>query len=221
MQAMTTLLLFLALTWNTASTKDKCAVTVNMGQADVCLPNVEGMTECYANPQVKELADMTEAPGNSVLAYYLTDAQYNNLEESMQTGFNDYFKFYVLNTIREQEITAETAEMVFGQMQGTFVDDQWERIDEELDNQFPNMTIGQPKVVDHYKPSSNSKSFVMFVKYQTEAGASNICLSMNLIHVKNRIVFMAYYKSYEGEETVKIVKEKSNGIIQSLNELNS
>jgi len=58
--------------------ENDCTRVTTFGEVELCLPMIEGYTEFYKDPIVKQLADGTEVPTNTVLAYYLSNDMYDN-----------------------------------------------------------------------------------------------------------------------------------------------
>lgn len=65
--------------------KVTCENSVSFGDINICLPKIDGMTECYSVPEVKDLADQFNYEGNSILALYLNHATYRQLDNLGKT----------------------------------------------------------------------------------------------------------------------------------------
>jgi len=197
--------------------ESKCSRKASFGSAKICLPKIKGYQECYEDPTVKQLADATEVQMNLVLGFYLNDETYNRRDSLGLITFDDYFKIYGTKQIQDYEADKEVLGEMKDMLKGSFVSKNWDLMKKELDEIDLEVEIGTPTVINSYELNDASFSLVMLTTYKQE-GADTITLAMtvNGFLCNNRLVWMAYYLNYEGEETIDKLEEKSNLILEKL-----
>ena len=206
---------FLSAHFSLFSQQVVCDRTAKFGTADICLPAIEGYTECYTDPQVKPLADATEVPLNMVLGYYINDATYENIEAIDK--MEDYFKVYGTKQLKDLPATTKEISEMGEMLKGSFITKNWEELAKDIKIEGLDMEVGVPVVVKSYNINDESFSIIMIVKYAIEgAEPYDVVLTVNGFLSNDRLVWMAYYLLFEGEETVKEIESKSNEILSVL-----
>ncbi len=197
--------------------EDQCERVPKFGSANICLPKVKGYTECYLDPEIKSLADATEAPANMVLGYYINDSTYQNFDKVII--MEDFFKVY--GTKQISNLTATNKEIFeFGEMmQNNFIVKNWDEVSAGFDDLDLNVEVGVPTVIKTYKLNESSFSMLMLLKYDLEGVEPyTLALTINGLLSGDRIIWMAYYLLYNGESTIKKLEIKSNEILTVLQE---
>ena len=193
----------------------ECTRTVGFGDVEICLPQLEGMQECYEYPAVKVLADATEAPMNEVLGYYLTGDTYEERDRLTEVVFDDYLKFYGTTQVSTYPIPRSELgtmqEMVGDQFSGAIQ----EMSQKVVEQSFENLEIGKPELLDNYKINDDSFTLIAVVVYSIGEIKSTMIMSINGMILADRLVWMAYYLDYDGEESVKAIKAKTKVIVDA------
>lgn len=205
---------------NTADEKAKCKHSVPFGDIEICLPEIDGMTECYERPNVKALADKFEYEGNEVKAFYINNETYKKVDSLDKIVYDDYFKIYITKTMTGQKAgTAQLDEMT-KMLEGNFLQENWDELKGKLNKSLDFISVGQPVLVENYSPHKNIRTFIMLIKYQMEGYEQVIVGTMDILLIKDRLVWLAYYKNYDGEESIKKAKAKNDYIALRVMEVN-
>ena len=197
-----------------------CVKEVSFGDIDFCLPGIEGMTECYSSPKVKERADAFNYEGNSILGYYLNNETFQQMENLDTISYDDYAQVYVTNNLKGIKVGQAELDQMANTMGSDFIQENWSDMQKKLEHSYDDLSIGTPVLVESYSPHSKVKSFVMLSKIKTNKEEAVMLMNLNIIEMKERLIWLAYYKFYEGEESIKQAKSKNDHIIKRLMEVN-
>lgn len=196
-----------------------CDREANFGEKQICLPQIDGYQECYTDSIVKQLADATEVSMNSVLGFYLNNETYDKKDSLGIINFDDYFKVYGTNEIQNYNADEALLEQMIQVLSGNFINKNWEEMSNEVDKLGFDVEVGVPILIDNYRINSESFSIVLITKYAFEGiEPYTLAMTMNGYLINERLVWMAYYLNYEDQETINILKNKSNFILQKLTE---
>ncbi len=201
---------------------DTCARETTFGTTMLCLPVIDGLNEAYLDPNVKYLADATEVAMNSVLGYYLNDYAYGKRESLGEINIDDYCKIYGTNEIAAIDVDKPMLNEMSTIIGANFIQKNWEEIIGETLSDELNIEIGVPTMIENFNVNDQSFTYVMLTKYSTpdEADSYTLAMTINGMLVKQRLVWMAYYLSYENEETFVLLKEKNKKVIDAFLEAN-
>lgn len=189
-----------------------CEKIVAFGDINICLPEVDGMTECYNIPIVKTLTDKFEYKGNTVLAFYLNNKTYKEVNKLDQIVYDDYFKIYATDNLKNVKFGQAELDQGANMFEGSFLKENWDKIKGKILKDHNNISIGRPVLIESYSPHKKIKTFVIIAKYEMN-GYENVMLgTLNLILIKNRIINLAYYRKYEDEESIKKTRAKNDYI---------
>jgi len=197
-----------------------CLKEVSFGDMDFCLPGIEGMTECYSSPKVKERADAFNYEGNSILGYYLNNETYQQMESLDSISYDDYAQVYVTNNLKGIKVGQAELEQMANTMGSDFIQENWSDMQRKLEHSYDDLSIGTPVLVENYSPHSKVKSFVMISKIKTQKEEAVMLMTLNIVEMKERLIWLAYYKFYDGEESIKAAKTRNDYIIGRLMEVN-
>lgn len=219
MKLYLSLILFVALTMGcsnsgnkSAAEKAKCKHSVPFGDIEICLPEIDGMTECYERPNVKELADKFEYEGNEVKAFYINTETYKKVDSLDKIVYDDYFKIYITKSMSGVKAAKAQLDEMSKMLEENFIKENWGELKIKMEKSLQSISVGQPVVIENYSPHENIRTFIMLVKYQMEGYEQVIVGTMDIMLIKNRLVWLAYYKNYDGEESVKKAKAKNDYI---------
>lgn len=203
-----------------SETQPECDKSVSFGGVNLCLPSIDGMTECYSLPIVKALADRTEYEKNSVLAYYLNNEVYKQVDRLNDITFDDYFKIYIVNGLKDTKVVQSDLDRMADMMEDNFIKKNWSDIKQKSEAAFGFLSIGKPVFMESYSPHKNVRTQVMLIKYQMENYEKVVLSIINFIMLKQRLICMAYYRDYENPESVIDFKSKNDYIVLSIMEEN-
>ncbi len=189
-----------------------CENKAAFGDMQFCLPDIDGMTECYDLPLVKSLADQFEADGNSVLAFYLNDSTYKHVDSLDKIVYDDYFKIYVTNSLQNiRQDIADLDEMV-QMIKGNYLQENWNELKQKTESKMDFLSVDVPVIVESYTPHEQVRTIIMLIKYVVGESEVVIVATMNMILLHDRLIWLAYYKHYDGEASIKNAKSKNDYI---------
>jgi len=198
-----------------------CERSVHSGDVIICLPKIDGMTECYSVPKFKSYFDNFESGSNDLLGFYLNNSTYEKFKTKITKGFDDYFKVFVVKGTEGVRFSKSELDMMAQKMKSNYFDANWDQRKEELEKIVKNASFGKPVLLEKYSPNENARTFVVISKIQTETMEYVMAMTMNLLIVKNRLIFLTYYKDYDGQESIRKAKGKNDYIVlRFLNENN-
>ncbi len=193
-----------------------CENGVNYGGVKICTPAIEGMTECSANPVIAKLFNTNGVEGNQVLAIYINNETYKNIDSLRGINMDDFCQVYANQQFAD--FIADEAEL--GKMsdlvEGNFMKENWETIKETLKQHKNRLPSDAPTLVEKRRPDARAISFVLLTKNPADGGKSLVTFILNLVVAKARIVSIAYYKNYNGEESLQTAKAKNDSIVMRI-----
>jgi len=199
-----------------------CSRNTNFGKADLCLPLIENYQECYLDPVIKRIADGTEVPANMVLGYYLNNDTYQQKNDLDGSPYEDYFKVYGTKQIKDYPADTGLIKEMQDLLNNNFVSKNWDEMEKEIDKVGLDVEIGVPTLVKSYNLNKDSFTFIMITKYQiNETESYTMAMTINGMIINKRMIWMAYYLNYKGEETLKKLQENSNAIVDKLMSANN
>ncbi|HQF29728.1 MAG TPA: hypothetical protein PLD36_14015 [Bacteroidia bacterium] len=191
-----------------------CERKTNFGEAELCLPSINGMKECYENEVVKAFADQTEYETNKVLGYYLMDSTYKAIVAGSEFEMGDYFKIYGTTKLADYKAGPKELDMINDVVEKTLEPVNFAEIKKKMDAQLDSIDVGAPMLLEKYSKNKNSKSFVLLVKYSTEESSYMMVMSLNMLLIKDRIVNLAYYREYHDEADITAMKASSDVVVK-------
>lgn len=208
------LIFFILIFINAEAQTSDCVKTVQWGNIDVCLPEVSGMAECFDNPKVKAKVDESEFSGNTILGVYLPENLYNSLDTITELSLPEYFKIYVVNKMKDRVVNESDLNEIDESVQSLFTAENWEILKSKLSEKKHGLQIGKPVIIDKYRLNDRSLSYILITRVMDENGnEQTIAMAMDLMLVKERVVWLGYYIRYTGEETIKEIKDKNDNIV--------
>ena len=175
---------------------------------------VEGYQECYTKPKIKELADATEVPANTVLGFYLNDQTYEKRDSLGLISFDDYFKIYGTKQLQDFKADKDVLSEMQAVLSSNFLSKDWDLVEKEFDQLGFEGTINVPTIIKEYNLNENSFTTVVLVKYELEGiEPFTLAMTMNGFIYRERLIWMAYYLNFEGSSSIAKLEEKSNSIL--------
>ncbi|MGB0391206.1 MAG: hypothetical protein ACPGD5_06535 [Salibacteraceae bacterium] len=216
-KSLSSLLIVLFLVNFTFAQKTKCSRISNFGSAEICLPKIKGYQECYTYPRVGQLADATEVPANMVLGFYLNNGIYERKDSLGLISFDDYFKVYGTKQIKDYPADNALLKKMQEIMSGNFLTKNWDELSKEVDKIGLEIEIGVPTIIKSYNLNKNSFTYITLTNYSMEGGNPvTLVMTMSGVLVNERLIWMAYYLNYNGEETIERAEKNSNFIVTNL-----
>lgn len=189
---------------------NNCSKTVNFGNISICLPTIDGMKECYSNPLIKKRADEFSQDGNSIFAIYLPNEIYDQTSELDSIELNDYFKVYAVNRLKDYKVLSTDLDKFQKIVLSNYQNENWKEIKASIEKLSENVSLGKPVLIEDYKPHEKIRTSVILIKSIFRGQESISMMTMNLVEIKNRLIYYSYYLDYVGPETLKQVKAKND-----------
>jgi hypothetical protein len=185
------------------------------GNTDILLPPIEGYKECYSEPLVKQIADGTEVPSNMVLGFYLNNRTFEKIGSSDLSSFDDYFKIYGTIQIKDYKANHEILKQMQDAMGGNFMSKNWDLMKKEVDKIGLEVEIGVPIVIKNYNLNKNSFTYIMIARYELEGvDPFTLVMAINGLLINEKLIWMAYYLNYDGEESISRLQKNNNFILE-------
>lgn len=190
--------------------ENNCHDFIPWGEINICLPEIDGMKNTYSIPKMKKMLDEWEYKNNTVLAYYVSNDVYNQIDNIEDIIYDDYFKVYSVNNFKNALADKNALAKVTNGTKAVFNTSlrNSSKITEEIKKR--NMSFDKPILIEDYHINSNVSTFLLFMKANIGDHERIMVMTMNIALVKNRIVYICYYKDYEGEESIKKAKAKND-----------
>ena len=195
-----------------------CSNLVTFGDINICLPNILGMTECNSDPLVKLTSDLLKGSNEEVtLGFYLPDDIYKSSTryyDFYENGFGEkYIKIYSLETLKGKTADESILDYLSSSVKSMFDDYEGSLksiIDSKASDLLIDVTFDNPILLEEYQPSPKIKSFLTLMHFAAEGESYISTVVMNIILIKNRILFFAYYDDYKGGSHINKVKQAND-----------
>ncbi len=191
-----------------------CKHFINYGETFICLPEIEGMKECYSLPNVKAKADSFEYKENSILGFYLNEYYYQQVNVINEIKLDDYFKIYVVKNTEDTNINESDLNRLAKSTE-SMLKRRWDVLTNKLDEIKYFGSLDEPILIDSYTPNKDARSFLVFMKYRSDSETIFVA-GLNLINIKNRLIYLAYYKVYENEKSFHTARAKNDYLVLKL-----
>lgn len=190
-----------------------CDQTAKFGDTDICLPKIGGYNECYDHPIVKALADATEIDGNLILGYYLDDSTFQRVDSLGAFRFDNHFKVYTSKQLKNYRAGQQELAELKKVISQNFISKAWESNKEALEEIQGDIQLGVPSILETYALDKQSFTYVLAMRYELYGQRYTGLITISGFLTRQRLIFMAYYLDYNGEESIKIIKKQSNKIL--------
>jgi hypothetical protein len=217
------LLLLLLSAWTAGAglaQRPPCANTVTPGGVMICLPFFDGMHETYEKEPVKEVIDRSDGAGNVILGVYLNDSTFAQSDRFGQTAIDDYFKIYMtaasVNVTAKKEMLPKVAEE-FGKY---LVKQKWADIRQKVEANNAGLKVGQPVLLETYYTGTTAVSYQLLIPVSQGDAALTIVCNTSQVIIRERMVWVAYYRLYKGEQTIAATKARGQAFLKKLQAAN-
>lgn len=197
-----------------------CISFANIGNKQICFPEFEGMHECHLYLGIKKRTESFNNNGNSIIAFYLNDHYFKNIDNIEKIKVDDYFQIYTIKKYENLEISDDLFEQYLNYADSIGTNSYWKNTKNSLNKQIENYIFSKPILYETYSINKNIKTQVLISKIETTGDENIIICVMNHILIKNRIIFLSYYKKYNGTESIIHAKAKSDYLVLRFNDEN-
>ena len=174
--------------------KAECIESVNFGELKVCLPYINGMTECYSNTSIKRRAHEIISGDNTILGVYLKNSDYELIVFNDDLEFFEYVVIYGANRTKTKKVSQFEFEKFTGKV--------------------PTRHAGM-NFLESYSLDKKVNSHI----FQIENFEKQMLSALNFILINNIIINLVYVKI--DEKSIKEIKSKNDEIIFHLIQLNN
>ena len=205
-----------------AGCSNKIDRTALYGYVNINLPNIKGMTECATHPNIQLMVQQYLSAG-PVLGYYLNNETYKQIEQIKpgETSFSDYFMIYGDYLRENYHAVKSDLELMEKSLEQTlFEGTTYEQISSKIEEVYGAITPGRPALIEKYSPRDNVLAMIVLIKYKSGTQETSVLSAVNCILLKNRLITMAYYSTYNGGQSIEALKGKNNEAIGKLMEAN-
>lgn len=193
--------------------ENNCKDVVRWGEIAICLPEIDKMKNIYSLPKMQKTLDEWEYEGNTVLAYYVSDDIYNQTDKIDEIIYDDYFKVYSVNNFKnvvaDRNGLVKLADATTVQLRTNW--NNWGKLKEESSKR--NLSFDNPVLIEDYYINPDVKTILFLMKMNVGDYERIMVATMNMAVIKNRIIYFAYYKDYEGEESIKKARAKNDYLV--------
>ena len=193
-----------------------CDQSVPFGNIDVCLPKIEGMVECYSSPMLKEFVDNFNYEGNSILAFYLNQSDYEGIDNLEELGFDDYFQIYVTDVTKNMKLGQAELNQLAQMFEDSHYREDWVSYVKNREKLLRDVSLNGPIILEGYSPKKEIRSYVTLMSFKGAEQENTVVAMMNMVLIKERFVWVAYFKQFEGEKSIQQAKQKNESIVLQL-----
>ena len=190
-----------------------CENPKTFGDIEVCLPDVQGMVECFENQNIKSFVSRFDFDVNEIIGFYLTQKDFDNFNSSDRPNMDGYLKIYSPKRMKNQEINNSNLDEMVQLFKKNFLESNWDKISEKIEELGTNLTVDSPILMENYQPNETTRTFITFNKIASETNEDFQISALNLMNIKNRLIWVVYYKSYTGPESIQALKSKNDYLI--------
>ena len=197
-----------------------CQSSAIYGGVKYCMPFVDGMLECYSNPNVKSRVELYNYGKNSNLAYYVNEETFKNIDNFKTISVDDYFQVFALTKAKDVKADYATLKYIAEMMRKDYKKADWEAIKSDLETFYGNLSLGTPVLIENYSPTNFTETMVNITKIKSEIDEEIFINVFNTILIKDRIIWVSYNKTYDGVESIRKAKAKNDYFVHLLLSVN-
>ena len=200
------------------------------GQSEICLPKIEGLTECSENPKISKRLGFQVDKKNIIMGVYFPDSTLGKIEKDDfdQNTTKPVFGYYKLWGNTELSVQ-DFNEYEFRQLSNQFIksiriEDSFvlkmqialssltvlPLIGEESSSSEINSFFSEPVQLKNYTNWKNSTTIIYLVNHPIQPGLL-VLGALNILKIDNKVIFYSYYQDYLNETSVAdAIKQNDN-----------
>ncbi len=195
------------------SQNDNCERGANFGGNIICLPKLDGYSECFHKPAIQTFLLNRNIPTNIDFGFYLNQTDLGILEKSGVYPDGDYIKVFGVKAIANLKADQSVLQMLINE----FKKDGCDSLIHLDFNEFDfNVSLNEPpKCLKNYSYNNSSFSKLMLSHFIDDNGVSvKQVMTLNLLLLDERIICFCYYSEFRGEKSVELHEQKNNSILK-------
>lgn len=190
------------------------------GTTAISLPNIAGMIESIDEKDVYEISELVNFPGNRNLGFYLSEKDYKELRSEGDKEFEDFLRVYVNDDLKNITYSNEDLEKIDSIIKSGFVQKNWNNLYPQLQINMKDYRWDKPILIDSYRHSEKVFTHVFFMKLLMNNTEYYYLCAGNIVLIKSRPVWIAYYNLYNDEDTLSLLKKRNDFYIFRILEVN-
>ncbi|MBZ0326976.1 MAG: hypothetical protein K8F54_05180 [Altibacter sp.] len=203
------------------TSKVACTREATFGDVTFCFPNIEGQTECYTHPVINTRVNAFNDPDNEILGYYISNTNYENVDNLDGVSYDDYYQIYAPNLAKNYRMTTAEMNQIMGMMTTGFLDKTMDEVNESDSFSKNDIAITQPMLIEKYTLNSNSSTMIVLMSITNTSENKTMAVSMNALIVKDRIVFVTHYLDYKDDASITSLKKNTAHFVEKFMDANS
>lgn len=228
------MLLILTAAVHAQTDQQKNVVSLVLGGKVLLIPAPDGYGEVTAQYEsIKTMLASTEPPQNELLAGYVPDSDVSLLKNGKAPVFERYAKISVVRETKERDITraefSAVAAFIRGNDKKLLVMDspeskevlrEFDKSISEQSSKEVKTTPGETTPLGTYndKPDLFSTMFLGNIKREVDGDVKtyHVLATLNILHVKDRLLSVATYRGYHSEADVEALKTFTTTWVNSI-----
>ena len=141
------------------------------------------------------------------------------MNQGMKVFFEDgigdsFIKIYSTNVLKNKKADTQVLDFMSTYMQGAFENFHQSKLKSNIEANFKDLDLSisfeKPIMLEEYQLSSKIRSFIILLKYVTDVEDFIQVASLNIMLIKDRLIFFAFYDKYKGFSEIEKTKEMSD-----------
>jgi len=204
---------------NINASLSNCPHSVRFGNISICLPTIDGMTECYSDTTMKNMVDKFGV--NAVLlGFYLNNKSYQNKQNLEKEGFDDYFLLSSDSDLMNRTIHTSDLTQLDSVISGSFIKKNWDDVSSMVKKKINKykfaISFDKPVLIESYSLNENIHSRLFLTKFLSGNDEIVMICDADFCTIKNRLIHMFYYKKYDGVQSLKDARAKNDYVASSI-----
>ena len=195
------------------SQNDNCERGANFGGNIICLPKLDGYSECFHKPAIQTFLLNRNIPTNIDFGFYINQTDLGILEKSGVVPFGDYINVYGVKAIANLKADHSVLQMFRNELKK----DGCDSIIHLRFNEFDfDVSLKDPvKCLKTYSYNNSSYSELILAHFMHDNGdSSKQLMTLNYLLLDERIICLCYYSVFKGKKSVELHEQKNNSILK-------
>jgi hypothetical protein len=190
-----------------------CIKIFSYGTANLCVPALDSLVECYSDQMVQSMATQYEAKGNTIRAFYMSPEDLALLKQAGIFEPEAFMKIYTIDQLGSEESNDDHLHEVADYIASTFPVQNWEQLRVQLESGTQFISPNQSLFLERYAPAKKIESFLVLYNLQKGNETQLMVGILNIILVKKKLVGLAYYLKYRDPSTLDKAKAKNEAMV--------
>ena len=197
-----------------------CDKSTMWGNTKICLPQIDEMIECYNEPKINDRASKYKYDGNTILAFYVPNNIYKSKDILENIDLDNFFQVFATDRTKDIKFNNDELGNVENALIKSIDAKKWDEILRTLEAKREDISLTKPVFIERYSKSINVKTVLFFNQYNVNNKNIYALTSVSLINLKDRLIWISYYKNYSGSKSIEEIKKISDQINQRFLEQN-